>query len=158
MYLMKANKTILLLALAAISGIAPSVSRADALTKEQRSFFANRRIAVLRDTETLPGFVITTWHRNGKPDTKAPAVVTNALQKIVGAEQSNPIQKRVEAAEAEARPLRDLKKAAKRTAKNYDKIMKDLEKAKKKAEDADELAFYERLAEIIDAAFAAEGD
>ena len=128
-----------------------------ALSKSQAAFFENRRIAVSRDTTTIPGAVITTWYRNGKPDTKAPAVVTNRLQKIVGAEQKNPIQERAEAAEAEAKPLRDLKKAAKRTAKNFDKIMKDLEKAKKKAEDADELAFYERLAEIITEAFKAEG-
>ena len=63
-----------------------------ALTKAQQSFFDNRRIAVKRDTETLPGYVITTWYRNGKPDTKAPAVVTNLLHDIVGAEQHNPLQ------------------------------------------------------------------
>ena len=66
------------------------------LTKEQKSYFANRRICVKRDTETLPGYVITYWHRNGKPDTKGPAVITNALQKIVGAEQKNPIQELAE--------------------------------------------------------------
>lgn len=130
---------------------------AEALTKAQRSYFQNRRICVSRDTTSKPGYVITTWHRNGKPDTKGPAVVTNRLQKIVGAEQKNPIQERAEAAEAEAKPLRDLKKAAKRTSKNFDKIMKDVEKSKKKAKDADELAFYERLAEIITEAFKAEG-
>lgn len=75
------------------------------LTKSQAAFFENRRIAVKRDTETLPGYVITTWHRNGKPDTKAPAVVTNRLQHIVGAEQLNPLQTlaeryRIAAAEA----------------------------------------------------------
>ena len=69
---------------------------ATVLTKEQRSFFDNRRIAVSRDTTTIPGHVITTWYRNGKPDTQAPAVVTNALKKIVGAEQKNPIQKLAE--------------------------------------------------------------
>ena len=67
-------------------------SAATALTKEQQSFFNNRRIAVKRDTETLPGYVITTWYRNGKPDTKAPAVVTNMLHDIVGTEQHNPLQ------------------------------------------------------------------
>lgn len=67
-----------------------------ALTKSQAAFFENRRIAVKRDTETLPGYVITTWYRNGKPDTKAPAVVTNALHKIIGAEQLNPIQELAE--------------------------------------------------------------
>ena len=69
---------------------------ATVLTKSQKSFFENRRICVGRDTETLPGYVITTWHRDGKPDTKAPAVVTNLLPKIVGAEQKNPIQELAE--------------------------------------------------------------
>lgn len=67
-----------------------------ALSKSQAAFFENRRIAVSRDTTTIPGAVITTWHRNGKPDTKAPAVVTNRLQRIVGAEQKNPIQELAE--------------------------------------------------------------
>ena len=44
----------------------------------------------------MPGYVITEWHRNGKPDTKGPAVVTNRLQRIVGAEQKNPIQELAE--------------------------------------------------------------
>ena len=78
------------------AALALTASAAEVLTKAQRSYFQNRRICVGRDTETLPGYVITTWHRNGKPDTKAPAVVTNRLQKIVGAEQMNPIQKLAE--------------------------------------------------------------
>lgn len=67
-----------------------------ALTKAQRSYFENRRICVSRDTTTLPGYVITTWHRNGKLDTKGAAVVTNRIQKIIGAEQKNPIQELAE--------------------------------------------------------------
>ena len=63
-----------------------------ALSKSQAAFFKNRRICVRRDTTTMPGYVITEWHRNGKPDTKGPAVVTNRIQKIVGKEQKNPIQ------------------------------------------------------------------
>ena len=62
------------------------------LTKSQSDYFKNRRICVGRDTTTIPGAVITTWHRNGKPDTKAPAVVTNYLHTIVGAAQKNPLQ------------------------------------------------------------------
>ncbi len=130
--------------------------KTDALSKKQVAYFKSRRICVKRDTTTMPGYVITTWHRNGKLDTLAPAVITNQLKQIIGKEQHNPIQERAEAAEAEAKPLRDLKKAVKRTSKNYDKIMKDLEKAKKKAADADELAFYEQLGEIITEAFNAE--
>lgn len=81
------NKTALVLLCAAIAA-----SSAAVLTKDQRAYFQNRRICVERDTTTMPGFVITKWHRNGKPDTKGPAVVTNRLLKIVGAEQSNPLQ------------------------------------------------------------------
>lgn len=86
------------MAKAAAAGLVPArktrkaETAAKVLPKAQRSFFENRRIAVSRDTETLPGYVITTWHRNGKPDTLAPAVVTNRLQNIVGKEQRNPIQ------------------------------------------------------------------
>lgn len=78
------------------AAVMPPTIRAAALTSAQQKFFENRRIAVSRDTTTLPGYVITTWYRNGKPDTKAPAVVTNRLQKIVGAEQKNPLQALVE--------------------------------------------------------------
>lgn len=73
-----------------------NVAAAPALTKAQRSYFENRRICVSRDTTTLPGYVITTWHRNGKLDTKGAAVVTNRIQKIIGAEQKNPIQELAE--------------------------------------------------------------
>ena len=86
------KKTALVLTFAAIA----ATSAAAVLTKQQVDYFKNRRICVRRDTTTLPGYVITEWHRNGKPDTKGPAVVTNRLQKIVGAEQKNPIQELAE--------------------------------------------------------------
>ena len=73
-----------------------NTTTAPALSKSQAAFFENRRIAVSRDTTTIPGAVITTWYRNGKPDTKAPAVVTNILHEIVGAEQKNPLQELAE--------------------------------------------------------------
>ena len=66
--------------------------KTDALSKKQAAHFKSRRICVKRDTTTMPGYVITTWHRNGKLDTLAPAVITNQLKQIVGAEQHNPIQ------------------------------------------------------------------
>ena len=62
------------------------------LTKAQKSYFENRRICVKRDTTTLPGYVITTWHRNGKLDVKGGAVITNRLHEVVGVAQSNPLQ------------------------------------------------------------------
>lgn len=62
------------------------------LSNEQAAFLNGRRIAVSRDTTTIPGSVITTWYRNGKPDWKMPSVETNVLKKIVGSEQNNPLQ------------------------------------------------------------------
>lgn len=69
-----------------------STAATPVLTKSQAAYFKNRRICVGRDTTTLPGYVITTWHRNGKLDTKAPAVITNLLRNVVGTEQRNPVQ------------------------------------------------------------------
>ena len=87
------TKTMLLILAATCAAV---LSAAPALTKKQADYFKNRRICVSRDTTSKPGYVITTWHRNGKPDTQGPAVVTNRLQKIVGAEQKNPIQELAE--------------------------------------------------------------
>ena len=64
-------------------------------SKSQKRYFENRRICVSRDTETIPGSVITVWYRNGKPDTKGQAVVTNVLHNIAGAMQNNPLQARI---------------------------------------------------------------
>ena len=81
------------------------------LTKSQKRFFENRRICVSRDTTTIPGSVITTWYRNGRPDTKGPSVVTNVLHSITGTVQNNPLQGRIaelleRATSAEARAAR----------------------------------------------------
>ena len=75
-----------------VDGLAPTAP----LTKAQKSYFKNKRICIARDIETIPGSVITYWHRNGKPDTLAPAVVTNVLKQITGREQRNPIQEAAE--------------------------------------------------------------
>ena len=88
------KRTVLVLTFAAIA--AATSASAAVLTKSQADYFKNRRICVKRDTTTMPGYVITHWHRNGKPDTKGPAVITNRLQKIVGSEQKNHIQELAE--------------------------------------------------------------
>ena len=85
-----------------------ATARNSVLTRRQQSFFDNRRICTRRDAETLPGFVISYWERNGKPDTIGPAVVTNAVQQFVGVAQHNPLQElaerlRVAATNAQAR-------------------------------------------------------
>lgn len=83
------KRIIVFVALVCVGMIADA---AYSMSKAGASFFNNRRICVKRDTTTLPGYVITTWHRNGKPDTLSPAVVTNAIRAVTGAEQKNPLQ------------------------------------------------------------------
>lgn len=83
---------------AGLTNAAPRVKAPTTRTvfnKSQKRFFENRRICVSRDTTSVPGSVITTWYRNGKPDNKAPAVVTNVLHSISGAMQDNPLQGRI---------------------------------------------------------------
>lgn len=53
-----------------------------------RTFVRDRRVCVSRDADTLPGYVITTWHKGGKLD----CVITNRLHAIEGKEQHNPLQ------------------------------------------------------------------
>lgn len=53
------------------------------------------------------------------------------------------------AAEFDAAFTRDVRKAAKKSEKNLQKILKTIEQAKKKAADADEVAFYDMLEELI---------
>lgn len=91
--------------------VAAGATTATVFSKSQKRFFENRRICVSRDTTTIPGSVITTWYRNGKLDTKAPAVVTNVLRAVQGAAQANPLQGRIaelleRATSAEARAAR----------------------------------------------------
>lgn len=85
-----------------------ATARNSVLMRRQQSFLESRRICTRRDAETLPGYVISYWERNGKPDTIGPAVVTNAIQQIVGVAQNNPLQAlaeryRIAATNAEAR-------------------------------------------------------
>lgn len=61
----------------------------------------------------------------------------------------------LESAETELKPLRDLRKAVKRTEKNLSKIVKTLQQAIKKASDEEEAALYQA---IIDLLTEAEGE
>ena len=114
----------------------------EVLSKKQKNFFHNRRIAVSRDTETLPGYVITHWERNGKPDTKGPAVTTNKISTVVGKAQANPLWD-------DAQKMREIKKSSKKAQKYREKILKTIQKAIDKADDADEVEFYQMLIRII---------
>lgn len=42
------------------------------------------RYPISRDYKTIPGSVITTWYRDGRPDYLKPAVETNVIRSITG--------------------------------------------------------------------------
>lgn len=61
------------------------------------------------------------------------------------------VREKWKAAEVDAKKARDLEKAAKKSTKAREKIVKTIEQAKKKATDEDEIAFYDSLIAIIEA-------
>lgn len=71
------------------------------IREDYKEFADARRYVVSRVVEN--GKVITTWHRNGRPDWILPAVETNNLKHIAGVQQNNPIQDMLERVRAEAR-------------------------------------------------------
>lgn len=108
---------------AGLTNAAPRVrSTATTFTKAQSTFFRNRRICVSRDTSTIPGSVITTWYRGGKPDTLAPAVVTNILHNISGSVQSNPLQDRITELNGRVAELLERATSAEARAERLDKL------------------------------------
>ncbi|MBQ6341291.1 MAG: hypothetical protein IJI36_19305 [Kiritimatiellae bacterium] len=101
-------------------------------TKSQKRFFENRRVCVSRDTESVPGSVITTWYRNGRPDTKGPAVVTNVLHSITGTVQNNPLQDRIAALNGRVTELLERATSAEARAARADRLKAWLEEQRDK--------------------------
>ena len=102
--------------------------------------------------------IVETWRRGGYEWTQ-----TNAVQRVIGQRQTNTFEQKLDEAraeaaeyEADAKTLRDMRKAAKRTEKNLSKILKTIKQAKKKAESEDEAQFYELLEGIISEAMGGE--
>lgn len=116
----------------------------------------NRRICVGREIVVIGGVtnVITHWERNGKPDWKLPAVETNAIRRLEGAKQNNPIENARQEAEAEAKPAREIKaatkNAAKKDLKNLQNALKDLKKARDKSSEAMQ-AVYDPIIGLLEA-------
>jgi len=126
------------------AGLTNTVKRAattaTVFTKSQKRFFENRRICVSRDTTTIPGSVITTWYRNGRPDTKAPAVVTNVLKNVAGVLQNNPLQARLEELGEQYREaMSDFQSVMHDTVERYNAATNSLAAAEARAARADAL-------------------
>ena len=133
---------IILTIVCAIFAVASAL--ASVLPKEWKAYSEGRRICVKRDTQTLKGYVITYWERNGKPDWILPAVITNEVKVISGKRQNNPLQNLYEELktrhetdksrlEGEVSELRTL----------HNKITEELNIEKTRAEKAE--ARYERM-------------
>jgi len=88
-----------MIALSAVA-IAAFAAFGSPIREDYKEFADARRYVVSRVVEN--GKVITTWHRNGRPDWILPAVETNALKHIAGVQQNNPLQDALERVRAEA--------------------------------------------------------
>ena len=136
---------------AGLANAAPRVrSNATTFTKAQGTFFRNRRICVSRDTSTIPGSVITTWYRNGKPDTLAPAVVTNVLRDIAGSVQSNPLQERIAALDGRVAELVERATSAEARAARLDRLREWLVEQRDEARLPATKAVYQAIIDRID--------
>ena len=119
-------------------------------TKSQKKFFENRRICISRDTTTIPGSVITTWYRNGRPDTKAPAVVTNVLHQIQGVAQDNPLQARLAEVAEQYREAVERYTSAEARAARLDALKAWLEEQRDKSVLPTTKAIYQAIIDKID--------
>lgn len=108
-----------------------------------------RRVCVGRDLLVIGGVtnIVTRWQRAGRPDWVLPAAETNAVKVMRGKKQNN-------ALENEAAPTRAIKKAkknaAKKDAKNLEKAIKDLKKARDKSSEAMQ-AVYDPIIGLLEA-------
>ena len=136
---------------AGLTNAAPRVqSGATTFTKKQQLFFRNRRICVSRDTSTIPGSVITTWYRNGRPDTLAPSVVTNILHGIAGYVQSNPLQDRIAALNGRVTELLERATSAEARAERLDRLRNWLVEQRDKVLLPTTKAIYQAIIDRID--------
>ena len=123
---------------------------ATTFTKSQKRFFENRRYCVSRDTESVPGSVITTWYRNGRPDTKGPAVVTNVLHNIAGTIQNNPLQGRIAELTAQYSAAIERATSAEARAARLDALRSWLVEQRDKAILSTTKAIYQAIIDKID--------
>lgn len=138
---------------AGLTNAAPRVSVPSTRTvfsKSQKRFFENRRICVSRDTTSVPGSVVTTWYRNGRPDTLAPAVVTNVLHSISGVVQNNPLQARIAELDAQWRAAIERATSAEARAARLDALKAWLIEQRDKAVLATTKAIYQAIIDRLE--------
>lgn len=124
------------------AAVAVSAAADSVIPKAMKKVSEATRYVHSRDFDTIPGSVITTWYRDGRPDWKKPAVETNVVSIVTGRKVFNPL-------EDEVQPLRRMKEAkknaAKKDAKNLEKLIADAKKARDKSSES----MYELYDSII---------
>lgn len=106
-----------------------------------------RRVCVGREIAVIGGVtnIITRWERAGKPDWIKPAVETNAVKVLRGKKQNNALENEAKV----AKEIKAAKKnAAKKDAKNLEKAIADLEKARSKSSAAMQ-AVYDPIIKLL---------
>ena len=96
---------------------------------KKKDFIKYRSYVLSRDAKTLPGYVITTWRRDGKV-----VVETNAVKRLIGVRQTSPDEVVIDALKKERDALKADKaalKAERDAAKAEAKATKDELKAEK---------------------------
>lgn len=91
---------------------------------KKKNFIKYRSYVLSRDAKTLPGYVITTWRRDGKV-----VVETNAVRRLVGVRQTSPDEVLIDALKDALKKERDALKAE----KELMKAERDAAKAEAKA-------------------------
>lgn len=151
--------TALAIAFVLIGGLRAAYT-AYAITPAQKAKLVKmqeRPAIVGRDTTSVPGAIIEHWDPPFiNADGEAEYYRTNAIVRIVGEKQPTTwskvreeLEARAEAAEGDAKAVRDVRKAAKRAEKNLSKIVKTIEQAKKKASTAEETELYDLILAML---------
>lgn len=128
----------LIFAAVAVSAAADSV-----IPKAMKKVSEATRYVHSRDFDTIPGSVITTWYRDGRPDWKKPSVETNVVTIVTGKKVFNPLEDEVQP----LRRMREAKKNAwKKDAKNLENGIKVIEKLQNKSSNS----MYELFETVLD--------
>ena len=114
------TKTMFLIAVACTAlTMFAAVKQKPKVDVKKKDFIKYRSYVLSRDAKTLPGYVITTWRRDGKV-----VVETNAVRRLVGVRQTSPdevlidtLKKERDALKADKEALKAERDAAKAEAK-----------------------------------------
>lgn len=105
----KLTKTLFMIAVACTAlTMFAAVKQKPKVDVKKKDFIKYRSYVLSRDAKTLPGYVITTWRRDGKV-----VVETNAVKRLIGVRQTSPDEVIIDALKKERDALKADKEAMK---------------------------------------------